>query len=102
MKKSILYSTLISVGITSVLCAINWILALTTGEIMGIFMHGGEYVAQCGFGVIVETFYPMSSFEDPVGPSTQINPEPISFIVTLLAVFVVAFIISRIIAKKKA
>ncbi|MBQ2774687.1 MAG: hypothetical protein IJF40_02195 [Clostridia bacterium] len=103
MKKTVLYSSIAAVVTTTILCALNWFFALKTGTIMGITLHGGECSVQYGFGVMVETFYPMSSYvEEALEMSPQISLHPISLIVTLLISYFLAWRVVRTVILRRS
>ena len=98
MKKIILKSGMTAVILTAVLCGLNLLKGVITGEILGIEMQGGEYVAWRGLGVLKETFYPLYSIDNPVESSTIFSIDPFSLITTFLVVYVIVFVVWTIIA----
>lgn len=98
MKKTILFSGIFSIAAALMLCAANWILALTAGEILGSHSMGGEYGADRGLGVLLETFYPETfDYDAPVRTMRNISFDPDSFFITLLVIFVFSIALGTLI-----
>ncbi len=99
MKKRLLYSGIIAIVITVVLCGINWIKGAISGEIWGMKFSGGEHVAWYGFGVLKEKSYPIFPIDKPIASTSRFSIEPISLFCTLLIVFIFVLLIWTVSAK---
>lgn len=97
MKKTVLFSGIFAVVSTIILCAVNWMLALNTGEMLGVQYYGGEYGARRGLGIWLETVYPMSTADSPASSHSWVSYDPVSFIVTLLIIFVFSLVAGMLI-----
>ncbi len=100
MKKVILKSAVIAMVVTILLCVMNWLIAAISGKPIGITIWGGEYSARYGFGVLLETFYPLTTVDTPIQSTSNISFDPVSFLVTILIVFVVSMVVGTILRKK--
>ena len=101
MKKKLIISLIISFAISIILFSINMIYALLNNKVLlGYTTYGGEYSASSGFGVVVETFYPLSlSGEGSV--SSRIVISIIDFIIPFVILFVLIFAISLLFHKNE-
>ncbi len=101
MKKSIIKSGIIALGITTVMAIVNYILGICFNTIIGIKFWGGEYSCTYGFGILLERFYPLTTADDPVKSYTSVGFAPLNFLLTVVALFIICFIICFIIDKCK-
>ena len=98
MKKKLLKSSLISLGINGILFVINLISAFLTEKLLlGINFYGGEYSSSSGFGVVVEKIHSFGIIGEGGGTTTHISLNIIGFIIPFILVFVIVFIIALII-----
>lgn len=95
MKKELLKAGIVAGIATVTLCAVNWVFGMMSGKILGLTFWGGEYKACCGFGVRMETFYPLYTVDDPVPPTSEMVLDPVSLIVTLVIIWTVVFVMRR-------
>lgn len=101
MKKSLIKSGIVALGITTVMAIVNYILGTCFKTIIGIKFWGGEYSGTYGFGILLERFYPLTTADDPVKSYTSVGFAPLNFILTVVALFIICFIICFIINKYK-
>ena len=64
-------------------------------------LYGGEWMGWIGFGMLLNRTFPMSSQEHPVSGSAWISFDPGSLVLTLLAGFVISFIVFGVIRLAK-
>ena len=99
MKNKIFKSMVQSVIITTILTIINYQVAIKyLKPLFYLEFSGGEVVTYIGVGVIKDVVYPLSN-----GPSTtysHVNFHFVSYVVTLLIVFVVILLINYLVMKK--
>lgn len=95
MKKKLLKSGIFAGIATTILCAFNCVFGMISGKILGLTFWGGEYKACYGFGVRMETFYPLYRVDNPVPPTSEMALDPISLMVTLVIIWTVVFVIRR-------
>ena len=96
MKKSII----ISLIVTTLLWFMNWIMTTMLGECIGITLKGGEYHATYGFGILFEEFFPLASIDNPIKYTNKISFDPISYVLTLVIVFVISILSRKLYIKK--
>ena len=96
MKKIII----ISLFTTTLLCVVNWIMAIMFDRCIGITMRGGEYHATYGFGILFEEFYPLTTIDDPIKYTSNIAFDPFSYVLTLLIVFAISLLSRKLHIKK--
>lgn len=101
MKKCLIKSGIIALGITTVMAIVNCILGKTTEEIIGIKSWGGEISKTYGFGISLTESYPLCTPEEQIDYPAIIGFAPLNFILTVLALFIVCFGICFIIGKCK-
>ena len=103
MKKVFLRSLLISVIFNAIGFLINLISFYTSNRLpLSIAEYGGEITSYEGFGLRLTHYYPMSDGTHPVHVEPSLKFGPVSLLLTLIAVFIVCFIILTIIRKVKA
>ena len=85
---------------TTLLCVVNWIMAIMFDRCIGITMRGGEYHATYGFGILFEEFYPLTTIDDPIKYTSNISFDPFSYALTLLIVFAISILSRRLHIKK--
>jgi heme/copper-type cytochrome/quinol oxidase subunit 3 len=100
-KRRIKKAGLISLIISTILMFANFLLGKLAGNILGIILWGGEMSDTIGFGVRLFKTYPMSAIDEPVVSSSSLYFEPISFIITVLLIMVIAYPICCSIEKRK-
>lgn len=88
MKKIIIISSLT----TTLLCAVNWIMAIMFDGCIGITIRGGEYHATYGFGILFEEFFPLTSIDNPIKYTNKISFDLFSYVLTLLIVFAISIL----------
>ncbi len=96
MKKIII----ISLFTTTLLCVVNWTMAIMFDRCIGITMRGGEYHATYGFGILFEEFFPLTSINNPIKYTNKISFDPFSYVLTLLIVFAVSILSFKLHIKK--
>ncbi len=101
MKKRLIKSGIIAVGITTFMAIVNCILGKTTEKIIGMKYWGGEISKTYGFGISLTKSYPLSTPEEQIDYPARIGFAPLNFILTVLALFIICFIICFIIDKCK-
>lgn len=101
MKKSLIKSEIIAVGITTLMAIVNCILGKTTEKIIGIKYWGGEISKTYGFGISLTKSYPLSTPEEQIDYPAIIGFAPLNFILTVLVLFIICFIICFIIDRCK-
>ena len=94
MKKILTKSIIAAVVIEIIGAAVNLISYRANGSfLLAKQLYGGEWMGWIGFGMLLNRTFPMSSQDQPVSGSTWISFDPGSLILTLLAGFVVSFIV---------
>lgn len=94
MKKLLTKSIIAAVVIEIIGAAVNLISYTSNGSfLLAKQLYGGEWMGWIGFGMLLNRTFPMSSQDQPVSGSTWISFDPGSLILTLLAGFVVSFIV---------
>ena len=101
MKKCLIKSGIIALGITTFMAIVNCILGKTTEKIIGIKYWGGEISKTYGFGISLTKSYPLCTPETQIDYPAIIGFAPLNFILTVLVLFVICFIICLIIGKCK-
>ena len=91
----------ISLFTTTLLCVVNWIMAIMFDRCIGITMRGGEYHATYGFGILFEEFFPLTSIDNPIKYTSKILFDPISFVISLLIVFTITIVINKVHKKSR-
>lgn len=97
MKKILLKSFLIALGLTALGMLINFVF-YSNGEIMPLAhtVYGGEIIIDMGFGLCVSNIYSML----PDGGTTVfINFDPFSLIICLAGLTIIVFVILLVINK---
>lgn len=103
MRKVTLISLLISVIFTALGFAANLISYFTSQSLLFCFTsYGGEVTSYEGFGLRLTRYYPMSDGVTPVYVEPRLRFGPVSLILTLIAAFIVCFVIATIIHKVRA
>jgi hypothetical protein len=94
MKKLLIKSTIAAFAIEIIGAAVNLISYAVNGRFLLVKqLYGGEWMGWIGFGMLLNRTFPMSSQDQPVSGSTWISFNPGSLILTLLAGFVISFIV---------
>jgi len=101
MKKRMILAGVIAAAATLVMSVINFFIGKITGEIIGFTFYGGEYSCTYGFGVKLEEFYPLSSADNPIAPSSHIEIVPLHFVLIVILLWVIIFLIWSLICKIK-
>ena len=99
MKKKLIISLIISFVIDSILFSINMAYAMIYNKVLlGYTIYGGEYSESRGFGVLVETFYPLS-MEGEASSSTSVSVSLVDYLIPFVILFVLVFAISLLFHK---
>lgn len=103
MKKNITISLIVSVAISVILMVLNRIYAAITGHIFGLTIPGGDCVEKIGFGWNELTSFPEMTVEEEATwtPDIELGFDVISFVVTMLILFVVVLSICTLKSRKK-
>ena len=101
MKKRLIKSGIIALGITTVMAVINFILGICFKTIIGIKFWGGEYSGTYGFGILLNKFYPLTTADDPVQSYTSIAFAPLNFILTVVLLFIVCYLVGFFAEKQR-
>ena len=68
--------------------------------LLGISIHGGEISQKIGFGIMCNTYYPLTA--DPnASVSTDLSFSIINFLIYFIVIFIIVLLISLIINKIK-
>ena len=102
MKKRLIKSGIVALGITTVMAVINFILGICFKTIIGIKIWGGEYSGTYGFGILLNKFYPLTTPDAPVKSYTSIEFAPVNFILTIILLFVVCYLIYFVSEKRRS
>ncbi len=103
MKKNITISLIVSVATSVILMVLNRIYAAITGHILGITIPGGDCVEKIGFGWNELTLFPEMTVEEAANwmPETRLGFDIISFVVTILILFLVSLVVCVLKSRKK-
>lgn len=101
MKKQIIKISSISLGITTLMGIINYILVTMFGKIIGFKFWGGDASFTYGFGIELTKFYPESATDNPIAPWFEIRIEPVSFMLTVVVLGIVIYLIYLLVEKCK-
>ena len=101
MKRRVIVSSIISVIITAILCGINWLNVVITGNIWGIEILGGEYVEWRGFGVVKGKTYPEFHVDNPIESTVNYGFDIFSLMGTLIISFIIISTISIVLEKRR-
>ena len=95
MKKILLKSGIIALGINTLMAVVNYICGMLFDEIMGITFVDCECEVTYGFGISLMKSYPFYTSEEPIQEvSGLLEIAPVNFILTFVGVFVLCYIIS--------
>ena len=80
--------------IVACIMGINLIVYMISGSILfGLSYHGGEISVRTGFGLESMQFYPLQLADEADTVSSELRFEPISFIICLIALFLIMTLI---------
>lgn len=97
MKKILLKSALISLGINVAGLIINLITFFACGSVfLAIPLSGGEWMGFVGFGIMMNKTFPMTTSSEVVKSTKWLTADPLSFIIPFIIFFVIALVIQRI------
>lgn len=98
-----LKAALISLAITAICAGINLFTFYTSRKLLlSLELSGGERIDWIGFGLDEMKEYPMWDADNPVVKSvTTLEFEPISFTISLILFFIIAFVVLNQINKMK-
>ena len=100
MKPSV-KGLIISLAVNTIGFLINMISYFTSKTLLlSIPMSGGEWSGQAGFGLMLNHTYPMTSAANQEHGRIWIQFEPVTLFVTIVIVFVISYIILKIISIK--
>lgn len=102
MKNKINKSGICATVITLILGTLNYILGHACGKIIGITSWGGDVKQTYGFGVVLTKLYPERSVNDPSSGTVIVGTSVPLFLISILALWIVLFIVFLIIDKIKA
>ncbi len=101
MKKRIIKSGSIALGITTLMGIINYILGTMFEMIIGIKLWGGEISNTYGFGIELSKFYPLSPADNPIESQVSISIAPINFVLTVVVIGIVSYLICVLVERRK-
>ncbi len=94
MKELLTKSIIAAFSIEIIGAAINLISYTVNGSfLLAKQLYGGEWMGWIGFGMLLNRTFPMTSQEHPKSGSTWISFDPRSLLLTLMASFVISFIV---------
>ena len=97
MKKILIKSALISLGINLVGLIINLITFFAFGSVfLAIPLYGGEWCGYMGFGVMMNKTFPMTTSSEAVEGNKWLSVSPLSFIIPFIIFFVITLVIQLI------
>lgn len=103
MKKNLIISTIVSLGINLILFLVNLICAYTIHTLpLSQKLSGGEYMGEIGFGVLLEKIFYLSLEPESGGTTEYIRFDLMSLLVPIIIVFIITLIILTTINKRKS
>ena len=100
VKKRIIKTGSISLGITILMGVINYILGTKLEKIIGLKFTSGEITNTYGFGIELQKSYPEYMVDNPIESQIIVNIAPINFLLTVLVFGIVVYLICVIIEKR--
>ena len=99
MKKLVIKSGIIALGINTLMAIVNCILGKTAEKIIGMTSWGGEISKTYGFGISLTKSYPLCTPEEQIDYPAIVGFAPLNFILTVAVLFIICFIICLVIDK---
>lgn len=100
VKKRIIKTGSISLGITILMGVINYILGTKLEKIIGLKFTSGEITNTYGFCIELQKSYPEYMVDNPIESQIIVNIAPINFLLTVLVFGIVVYLICVIIEKR--
>lgn len=101
VKKRIMKAGSISLGITTLMGVINYILGTKLEKIIGFKFTGGEITNTYGFGIGLKKTYPEYMVDNPIESQITIHIAPMNFLLTVLVLGMIICLIYFIADKRK-
>ena len=101
VKKRMIKAGSISLGITTLMGVINYILGTKLEKIIGFKFTGGEITNTYGFGIELTKTYPEYMVDNPIESQITVHMAPMNFLLTVLVLGIIVYLICFILEKRK-